>query len=53
MRVRSCRRHERTARKTRPSINFSFVNKRLILGTWERIVIINHDNMPRDRDIYI
>jgi len=29
------------------------ISKRLILGTWQQIVVIDHDNAPRTREIYV
>ncbi|MBO8130056.1 MAG: YjbQ family protein [Candidatus Marinimicrobia bacterium] len=36
-----------------PSVTIPFENKRLILGTWQQIVVIDHDNRPRNREIYV
>jgi len=36
-----------------PSINIPFINKRLTLGTWQQIVIIDFDNRPRSREIIL
>ena len=36
-----------------PSVTIPFANKRLILGTWQQIVVIDHDNAPRTREIYV
>jgi len=36
-----------------PSITIAVRNSRLRLGTWQQIVVINHDNHPRDRSIAI
>jgi len=35
------------------SLTIPFVNKRLTLGTWQQIVIIDFDNRPRSREIII
>ncbi len=34
-----------------PSLNITIINGRLQLGTWQQIVVINHDNKPRRRKI--
>ena len=36
-----------------PSITIPFVNKRLTLGTWQQIVIVDFDNRPRSREIIL
>ena len=36
-----------------PSITIPFINKRLTLGTWQQIVIIDFDNRPRSREIIL
>ena len=36
-----------------PSITIPFVNKRLTLGTWQQIVIIDFDVRPRSREIVL
>ena len=36
-----------------PSIAVPFVNKRLTLGTWQQIVIIDFDSRPRSREIIL
>ncbi len=36
-----------------PGIVVPLTNGKLVLGTWQQIVIIDHDNRPRDRKIYI
>ncbi len=35
------------------SLTIPFVNKRLTLGTWQQIVIVDFDNRPRSREIII
>ena len=35
------------------SLTIPFVNKRLTLGTWQQIVIVDFDNRPRSREITI
>ncbi len=34
-----------------PSLAIPFVNKRLTLGTWQQIVLVDFDNRPRSRKI--
>ena len=36
-----------------PGIVVPLTNGKLVLGTWQQIVIIDHDNRARDRKIYI
>ncbi len=36
-----------------PSISLPVRRRRLLLGTWQQIVIINHDNRPRNRNVVI
>ena len=36
-----------------PSIAIPFINKRLTLGTWQQIVIIDFDARPRSREIIL
>ncbi|GAB6886969.1 secondary thiamine-phosphate synthase enzyme YjbQ [Desulfothermus okinawensis JCM 13304] len=36
-----------------PSISLSIRNGKLILGTWQQVVLINHDIHPRDRKITV
>jgi secondary thiamine-phosphate synthase enzyme len=36
-----------------PSIVVPFVNRKLTLGTWQQIIIVDFDNRPRTRDIII
>jgi len=36
-----------------PSIAVPFINKRLTLGTWQQIVIIDFDVRPRSREIIL
>lgn len=35
------------------SITIPFVNGTLMLGTWQQIVLIDHDNRPRERTIVV
>lgn len=36
-----------------PGINVPFAEGRLILGTWQQIVVIDHDNRPRSRQLHV
>ena len=36
-----------------PSLVVPFVKKRLTLGTWQQIVLVDFDNRPRSRDIVV
>lgn len=36
-----------------PGITIPFENKKLLTGTWQQIVVIDHDNRPRSREIRI
>ncbi len=36
-----------------PGITVPFSNKDLVLGTWQQIVVIDHDNRPRTRNIFV
>ncbi len=36
-----------------PSINIAIRNNRLCLGTWQQVVVINHDNRARKRPIEV
>lgn len=36
-----------------PSLTIPFINKRLVLGTWQQIVIVDFDNRPRSRKVVI
>jgi len=35
------------------SLTVPFINKRLTLGTWQQIVLLDFDNRPRSREIII
>lgn len=35
------------------SLTVPFINKRLALGTWQQIVLLDFDNRPRSREIII
>jgi len=36
-----------------PGITIPFTNNKLVLGTWQQIVVIDHDNTPRQRQIFV
>ncbi len=36
-----------------PSLVIPFVSKKLTLGTWQQIVVIDFDNRVRDREIFL
>ena len=36
-----------------PSLVIPFVNKKLVLGTWQQIVVMDFDNRSRSRDIFL
>ncbi len=36
-----------------PGITVPFVDKKLVCGTWQQIVVIDHDNRPRLRKIFV
>ena len=36
-----------------PSLTVPFNDKKLLLGTWQQIVIIDHDNRSRTRDVAV
>jgi secondary thiamine-phosphate synthase enzyme len=36
-----------------PSLVVPFSNKKMLLGTWQQIVVIDFDNRPRSRDIIL
>jgi secondary thiamine-phosphate synthase enzyme len=36
-----------------PSISVPLIDGRLVLGTWQQIVLIDFDNAPRDRKILV
>jgi secondary thiamine-phosphate synthase enzyme len=36
-----------------PGITVPFSHKELVLGTWQQIVVIDHDNRPRARKIFV
>ena len=36
-----------------PSITLPIADQDIVLGTWQQIVVIDHDNRPRSRKIFI
>jgi secondary thiamine-phosphate synthase enzyme len=36
-----------------PSLTVPFVNKRMTLGTWQQIVLVDFDNKPRQREVVV
>jgi secondary thiamine-phosphate synthase enzyme len=36
-----------------PSATLPISNGKLVLGTWQQIVFIDHDNRPRSREIFV
>jgi len=36
-----------------PSLTIPFVNKKMTLGTWQQIVVVDFDNRPRSREIVL
>jgi len=36
-----------------PSITVPVVDKKALLGTWQQIIVIDHDNRPRNRRIHV
>ncbi|MDD5204917.1 MAG: secondary thiamine-phosphate synthase enzyme YjbQ [Desulfobacterales bacterium] len=36
-----------------PGMSVPVVDGKLLLGTWQQIVVIDHDNRPRNRKIYV
>jgi len=36
-----------------PSLVVPFVNKKMMLGTWQQIVVVDFDNRPRSREIIL
>ncbi len=36
-----------------PGTTIPFTNGKLVLGTWQQIVVIDHDNTPRQRQIFV
>ena len=36
-----------------PGITIPVVNGKALLGTWQQIIVIDHDNRPRTRRVYV
>ena len=36
-----------------PSLVVPFASKKMTLGTWQQIVVVDFDNRPRDREIIL
>lgn len=36
-----------------PSLSIPISAKKLVLGTWQQIIVIDHDNRPRSRRIFV
>lgn len=36
-----------------PGITVPFSDGKLVLGTWQQIVVIDHDNRPRQRQVFV
>jgi secondary thiamine-phosphate synthase enzyme len=36
-----------------PSLLVPFANKKMSLGTWQQIIVVDFDNHPRDREIIL
>jgi thiamine phosphate synthase YjbQ (UPF0047 family) len=36
-----------------PNIVVPVHGGRLVLGTWQQIVVVDHDNRPRDRRVFL
>ena len=36
-----------------PSLTIPFVNKKMTLGTWQQIVLVDFDNRPRTREVVL
>ncbi len=36
-----------------PGITIPFHDGQLVLGTWQQIILIDHDNRPRSRRVYV
>jgi len=36
-----------------PGITVPLSDGELVLGTWQQIIIIDHDNRPRSREVFI
>jgi secondary thiamine-phosphate synthase enzyme len=36
-----------------PSLTVPFINKRMLLGTWQQIIFVDFDNRPRQRELVV
>jgi len=36
-----------------PSLTVPLINGRLVLGTWQQIVLVDFDNKPRERKVLV
>jgi secondary thiamine-phosphate synthase enzyme len=36
-----------------PSLTVPFINKKLLLGTWQQIIFVDFDNRPRQRELAV
>ena len=36
-----------------PSLNIPVANKKLLVGAWQQIVLLDFDNRPRDREVVV
>lgn len=36
-----------------PGITLPVVDKAVLVGTWQQIIVIDHDNRPRNRRVYV
>lgn len=36
-----------------PSLTVPVADRQLVLGTWQQVVVINHDNGPRARSVFL
>jgi secondary thiamine-phosphate synthase enzyme len=41
------------ASMTRQDMSIPFMEKKLILGTWQQVILVDFDNRPRKREIYV
>ncbi|MEZ4765516.1 MAG: YjbQ family protein [Calditrichia bacterium] len=37
----------------KPTLLIPFINKRLCLGTWQQVTLIDFDNRPRQRNLVV
>jgi secondary thiamine-phosphate synthase enzyme len=36
-----------------PSLSVPFINKKLVLGTWQQVIFVDFDNRPRQRELVV